>query len=627
MQLTDLKFLPGVDKQDSAYAAGDERRYVDSQLVRFHYGKPERWKGWEYLPNPNETLIGVVRDTHSWISLDGTRYLALGTDRKLYLYSEGAVFDITPIRRTSGTLTNPFETTSGGAGVTVTDSSHGASVGDFVQFDNGSATNTVDGIEFNNEFEITSVIDANSYTITYSSNATGTTAAGGGSVTATYQISVGNATSTYGYGWGVLTWGLSTWSTPRSSSSVTLYARQWSLDNFGEDLIATVLNGGTYQWDKSNGTGTRAVTLGATAPVASRFNLVSSDTRHLFLFGTSTTVTDAATQDDLFFRFADRESLTTWAPTATNEAGSLRIADGSRIVGAVRSTGQILVWTDTSLHGVQFVGTPFTFGQRQLGANCGLIAQHAAIDVNGKAYWMGDDAFYMYDGVVKKMACSVQDYIYDDLSYTNKNDIACGVNPEFNEVLWFYPSSSATQIDRVVVYNYLEGTWYTSTLGRTTYLGNFTYEFPIASQYDSTLTANATTSTGVSNTPFGVTAGASYLYNHEKGNNQANGTAITASLTTGSIEIADGDNFMSVSKFVPDFTDLAKEMTVTLTLEDYPQSTVSQTTSGNVSSTTQKINVRGRGRSVKLNFATDVVDETNWRLGSMKLQLRPDGRR
>jgi hypothetical protein len=627
MQLTDLKFLPGVDKQDSAYAAGDQRRYVDSQLVRFHYGKPERWKGWEYLPNPNETLIGVVRDTHSWISLDGTRYLALGTDRKLYLYSEGAVFDITPIRRTSGTLTNPFATTSGGAGVTVTDSSHGASVGDFVQFDNGSATNTVDGIEFNNEFEITSVIDANSYTITYSSNATGTTAAGGGSVTATYQISVGNSTSTYGYGWGVLTWGLSTWSTPRSSSSVTLYARQWSLDNFGEDLIATVLNGGTYQWDKSNGTGTRAVTLGATAPVASRFNLVSSDTRHLFLFGTSTTVTDAATQDDLFFRFADRESLTTWAPTATNEAGSLRIADGSRIVGAVRSTGQILVWTDTSLHGVQFVGTPFTFGQRQLGANCGLIAQHAAIDVNGKAYWMGDDAFYMYDGVVKKMPCSVQDYIYDDLSYTNKNDIACGVNPEFNEVLWFYPSSSATQIDRVVVYNYLEGTWYTSTLGRTTYLGNFTYEFPIASQYDSTVTANATTSTGVSNTPFGVTAGASYLYNHEKGNNQANGTAITASLTTGSIEIADGDNFMSVSKFVPDFTDLAKEMTVTLTLEDYPQSTVSQTTSGNVSSTTQKINVRGRGRSVKLNFATDVVDETNWRLGSMKLQLRPDGRR
>ena len=626
MQLTDLKFQPGVDKQDSSYAAGDQRRYTNSELVRFHYGKPERWKGWQYLPNPNETVIGVVRDTHAWISLNGTRYLALGTDRKLYIYSEGSVTDITPIRETAS-LTNPFETTSGGAGVTVTDADHGAIAGDFVTFTDGSTNNVVDGLEFNNEFEITTVINANSYTITFPTNATGTTAAGGGSVTAKYQINVGPTTSTYGYGWGISTWGLSTWGTPRSTSSVTIQGRNWSLDNFGEDLVATVLNGGSFKWDTSSGLAVRAVSLGATAPVASRFNLVSADTRHLFLFGTCTTVTNSSTQDDLFFRFADRESLTVFAPTAENEAGSLRIADGSRIIGAVRSTGQILVWTDQSLHGIQFVGTPFTFGQRQLGANCGLIAQHAAIDVNGKAFWMGDDAFYMYDGVVKKMPCSVQDYVYDDLSYTNKNDIACGVNPEFNEILWYYPSSDATQIDRVVVYNYLEGTWYTSTLGRTSYLGNYTFENPISSEFNASLVANATTSTGVSNTPFGVTAGASYLYNQEVGNNQADGSAISASLTTGSIEIADGDNFMSVSKFVPDFTSLANNLTVTLTLEDYPQSTASQTTTGTVTSTTDKINIRGRGRSVKLNFATNTVDDTNWRLGSMKLQLRPDGRR
>jgi hypothetical protein len=626
MQLTDLKFLPGVDKQDSSYAAGDQRRYTNSEFVRFHYGKPERWKGWEYLPNPNETLIGVVRDTHSWLSLNGTRYLALGTDRKLYIYSEGSVSDITPIRETAS-LTNPFATASGSPLVTVTDASHGADEGDFVQFDNGSATNTVDGLEFNNEFEITTVVDANTYKITFPTNATGTTAAGGGSVTASYQINVGPATSTYGYGWGISTWGLSTWSTPRASSTITLQGRNWSLDNFGEDLVATVLDGGTYKWDTSSGMSVRAVSLGATVPVASRFNLVSADTRHLFLWGTCTTVTDSATQDDLFFRFADRESLTVFAPTAENEAGSLRIADGSRIVGAVRSTGQILVWTDTSLHGVQFIGTPFTFGQRQLGANCGLIAQHAAIDVNGRAYWMGDDAFYMYDGVVKKMPCSVEDYVYDDLSFTNKNDIACGVNPEFNEIMWYYPSSSATQIDRLVVYNYLENTWYTTTIGRTTYLANYTYENTIATEYNTSLTANATTSTGVSNTPIGVTAGASYVYQHEVGDNQADGSAISASLTSGSIEIADGDQFMSVSKFVPDFTNLSKELKVTMTLEDYPQSTTSQTTFANVSSTTQKINVRGRGRSVKLNFATDRIDESNWRLGSMKLQLRPDGRR
>jgi len=626
MQLTDLKFRPGVDKQDSPYAAGDDRKYVDSQLVRFHYGKPERWKGWTYLPNPNETVIGVVRDTHSWVTLDGNRYLAIGTDRKLYILEGSALYDITPIRETAS-LSNPFTTVSGSPIVTVADAAHGADLGDFVTFDDGSANNVLDGIELNNEFEITEIVDTDNYKITYSSNASGATAGGGGSVTATYQINTGPATSTYGYGWGILTWGLSTWGTARASSDVTITARNWSLDNFGEDLIATVLDGGTYQWDKSNGVSTRAVSLGATAPVASRFSLVSSDTRHLFLFGTCTTVADAATQDDLFFRFADRESLTVFAPTAENEAGSLRIADGSRIIGAVRSTGQILVWTDQSLHGIQFVGTPFTFGQRQLGANCGLIAQHAAIDVNGKAFWMGDDAFYMYDGVVKKMACSVQDYVYDDLSYTNKNDIACGVNPEFNEILWYYPSASATQIDRVVVYNYLENTWYTSTLGRTSYLANYTFENPISSEYNASLVANATTSTGVTNTPFGVTAGASYLYNQETGNNQADGTAISASLTTGSIEIGDGDQFMSVSKFVPDFTSLANDLTVTLTLEDYPQSTTSQTTTGTVSSTTDKINIRGRGRSVKLNFATNTVDDTNWRLGSMKLQLRPDGRR
>ena len=626
MPLTDLKFKPGVDKQDSPYAAGDERKYVDSQLVRFHYGKPERWKGWSYLPNPNETVIGVVRDTHSWVTLDGNRYLAIGTDRKLYILEGSALYDITPIRETAS-LTNPFTTVSGSPIVTVADATHGAAVGDFVTFDDGSANNVLDGIEFNNEFEITEIVDASNYKITFSSNATGATAGGGGSVTASYQINTGPATSTYGYGWGILTWGLSTWGTARPSSDVTINARNWSLDNFGEDLVATVLNGGTFQWDKSNGVSTRAVSLGATAPIASRFSLISSDTRHLFLFGTCTTVTDAATQDDLFFRFADRESLTVFAPTAENEAGSLRIADGSRIIGAVRSTGQILVWTDQSLHGIQFVGTPFTFGQRQLGANCGLIAQHAAIDVNGQAFWMGNDAFYMYDGVVKKMPCSVQDYVYDDLSYTNKEDIACGVNPEFNEILWYYPSSDATQIDRVVVYNYLEGTWYTSTLGRTSYLGNYTFENPISSEYNASLVANATTSTGVTNTPFGVTAGASYLYNQEVGNNQADGSAISASLTTGSIEIGDGDQFMSVSRFVPDFTSLANNLTVTLTLEDYPQSTASQITTGTVTSTTDKINIRGRGRSVKLNFATNTVDDTNWRLGSMKLQLRPDGRR
>jgi hypothetical protein len=614
MKLVDLKFQPGIDKQDTAYSAGDQRKYVDSNFVRFHYGKPERWKGWSYLPNPNKAIVGVVRDTHSWIGLDGTRYLALGTDRKLYLYSEGEVYDITPIRETAA-LTNPF-TTNGTTTVTVTDASHGALVGDFVTFDSFSS---IDGLDMNQEFEVITVPSSSTYTVTHTSTASGSTSGGGGTGNAVYQINTGPTASTYGYGWGTLTWNLSTWNTPRSSSNVVVAGRNWSLDNFGEDLIATVLDGGTFIKDISGSITARATAL-SNAPTASRFSLVSTDTRHLMIFGTETTIGNSATQDDLLFRFSDREDATDYTPVATNEAGSLRISDGSRIVGAVKSSGQILVWTDTSMHGIQFVGTPFTFGLRQLGANCGLIAQHAAVEINGRSYWMSDNSFYMYDGVVKKMPCSVQDYVFDDLSYTNKADVACGINTAFNEIIWYYPSANATQIDRAVAYNYLENTWYTVNLGRTTWLGAYVYENPIATEYDASITANVSTI-------LGLTAGASYIYEHESGNNQADGTAISAFLTTGSVEIADGDELMSVSRLVPDFDNLTNNMTATLTLEQYPQSAANVTTTGTITSTTEKIDVRGRGRAVKIKYETNTVDDTAWRLGSTKLQLRPDGRR
>jgi len=614
MKLVDLKFQPGIDKQDTAYSAGDQRKYVDSNLVRFHYGKPERWKGWTYLPDPNKTVVGVVRDTHSWIGLDGTRYLALGTDRKLYLYSGSALYDITPIRETAS-LTNPF-TTNGTTTVSVTDADHGAIEGDFVTFDSFSA---IDGLDMNNEFEVTTYVDANTYKVTHTSAASGSTSGGGGSGNANYQINIGETVSTYGYGWGTDTWSAGAWDEPSTSSDVTVFARSWSLDNFGEDLIATVLNGSTYIKDISGAIDARATAL-SNAPTASRFSLVSTDTRHLMIFGTETTIGTPASQDDLLFRFSDREDATDYTPVSTNEAGSLRISDGSRIVGAVKSSGQILVWTDTSLHGVQFVGTPFTFGLRQLGANCGLIAQHAAIEVNGRAYWMSDNSFYMYDGVVKKMPCSVQDYVFDDLSYTNRNDIACGINTAFNEIIWYYPSASATAIDRGVAYNYLENTWYTLNLGRTTWLGAYVFEQPIATEYSASLTANVSTI-------LGLTAGASYIYEHESGNNQADGTALSAFLTSGSVEIADGDELMSVSRLVPDFDNLANTMTATLTLEQYPQSAANVTTTGSISSTTEKIDVRGRGRAVKIKYETNTVNDTAWRLGSTKLQLRPDGRR
>ena len=610
MPLVNFRPAPGINKEVTDYTG--QGKWTDGDMVRFFQGSAQKIKGWEKFIST--TLVGAARDQHAWVALSGTRYNAVGTDRKLYIIEEGRAYDVTPLRRTQA-RTNPF-TTNATSTVLVTDSGHGAAKGDFVTFDSFSA---VDGLDMNNEFEVTSVVNTAAYTVTHTSTASGSTAAGGGSGNMKYQIGIGPEFSVPAFGWGTDTWGASTWNTPRSSSNVTLEARNWSLDNFGEDLIATALNGGTFVWDTSGGLAARATTL-SNAPTASRFSLVSTDTRHLLLFGTETTIGNTATQDDLLFRFSDREDATDYTPVATNEAGSLRITDGSRIVGAVKSTGQILVWTDTSLHGIQFVGTPFTFGLRQLGANAALIAQHAAIEVNGGAYWMSDNAFYLYDGVVKKMPCTVQDYVFDDLSYTNKNDIAVGLNTAFNEIIWYYPSSSATQIDRAVAYNYLEGTWYTINLARTTWLGAYVYEKPIATEYDASATANATTI-------LGLTAGASSIFEHESGNNQADGTAITAFLETGSVEIADGDQLMSVSKLVPDFDNLTNTMTARLTLEQYPQSSSNVQTSGSITNTTEKISVRGRGRAVKIRYTTNTVDDTPWRLGSQKLEIRPDGRR
>jgi hypothetical protein len=287
---------------------------------------PQKIKGWEKFIST--TLVGVARDQHAWVALDGTRYNAVGTDRKLYVIEEGLAYDITPIRETQA-LTNPF-TTNATTSVVVTDTSHGAQKGDFVTFDSFS---TIDGLDMNKEFEITSVANNDAYVVTTTSAASGSTASGGGTGNAKYQISIGPEISTSAFGWGTDTWGAGGWGSPSTTSNVTLEARQWSLDNFGEDLIATVLNGGAFQWDTSSGVSTRATAISG-APTASRLSLVSTPDRHLVFMGTENTIGTTGSQDDLLIRFSDQENITTYQPTAENTAGSLRIADGSRIVAA-----------------------------------------------------------------------------------------------------------------------------------------------------------------------------------------------------------------------------------------------------------------------------------------------------
>jgi len=608
MPLTNFTIKPGINKEVTDYTG--QGQWVDSDNVRFFNGLPQKIKGWDKFVET--TIVGVVRDQHAWIALDGTRYDAFGTDRKLYVYEEGVISDITPIRDTEA-LTDPF-TTNGTATVLVTDAGHGCEQGSFVTFDSFS---TIDGLDMNQEFEVTSVVNTSAYTVTHTSTASGSTAGGGGAGNAAYQINPGPAFSTAAYGWGTDGYGLGGWGEPSTVSNVTLEARQWSLDNFGEDLIATQLNGGTYRWDTSAGTSTRAAIV-ANAPTTSRLSLVSSPDRHLILFGTETTIGNPATQDDLLLRFSDQEDINNYTPTAENTAGSLRIADGSRIIAAERSRGQTLVWTDTSLHSLQFIGPPFTFGLRQLGQNCGIIGQHAGIDLNGNSFWMSQDSFYTFDGSVKKLPCTVEQFVFNNLNQTASENAFAGHNGEFNEILWFYARTGSDQINAIVAYNYQEGTWWTGTLARTSWIDRETYDNPIATQYLGNTTAN-------NETILGLTSGATQIYLHEQGND-ADGQAMEAYLKSGAVQIGQGDDFSFVSKLIPDVQNQSGTLNLDFEFLRYPNDANAVTKSTSFTSGTEKVDLRGRGRQFTANIVSNTTG-TAWRLGTMRFDVQPDGRR
>ena len=612
MPLTKIAFAPGIDKQDTEYGAAG--RWTDSDFVRFRYGLPEKIGGWiKLIPN---TLVGVARDMHAWTDLNGVRYTAIGTDRKLYIYSEGVAYDITPVRGSPGSITG-FTTTNNSATVTVTDPSHGAEVGDFVTISSTSGpVNGIPAATMDAEYEILTVPTGNTYTITAAANAT-STGASAATATATYQISVGTAVSQYGYGWGTYQWGKEEWGTPRSTSNVTIEGRNWSFDTFGEDLLATVSNGGTFRWDTSVGVGTPAAIV-SSAPTLSRFNLVSMPDRHVFLFGTETIIGDETTRDDLFLRFSSQEDYTTWIPTATNTAGSFRIQDGSKIITAVRSRNAVLVWTDTSLNALQFVGAPFTFNLTQIGANCGAVSLHSAVDVNGTAFWMSQNSFYKFDGAISKMPCSVQDYVFEDFSITNQPETFAAVNSEFNEVTWFYTSNDATQIDRYVTYNYLEDCWSTGSLARTTWQDYGVYQKPYATEYSTTTIAN-------NNVINGLTAGATTLFQHETGDDNDT-TPIDAFIESGDFDIADGQPFLHIGRGIPNFKNLSGSVDLTLKFKTYPSATTSTTVVRTIVPTTEKFDLRGRGRQANIRIDSDAVGD-KWRYGTLRLDVQPDGGR
>lgn len=614
-----LSLSAGIDKQNTEYGA--EGGWTDCDNVRFRYGLPEKIGGWKDFVFPSSAyLVGQASDSFTWNSLLGIPHIGIGTSRKLYVGVGNSWNDITPIRETTAAGDVTFAAVNGSNVITVSDTAHGAEERSFVTFSGAvSLGGSITADILNAEYEVTTVVDANTYTITAPVNADASdTGNGGASVVGEYQINPGLENSFPGVGWGTGFWGQSTWGTPRPASTLTY--RVWQFDNFGEDLICQLLDGQVFRWDLSAGTGQRAVAV-ANAPTKSKYALVSTPDRHLVLFGTESTVGDPATQDPMFVRFSDQEDINTYEETVTNTAGGQRLTDGNRIITAIRSRGQILIMTDTSIHGMQYLGPPFTFGFTQLGANCGCAGPHAAIDVNGVAFWMGIEAFYVFDGTVKKLPSTVQDYVFQDINLIQRSKICAGLNSQFNEVTWFYCSSSSTYIDRCVTYNYVENTWAIGTLARTSWEDYGAYTNPIATSYDLTSTQDSI------GTIYGLTAGRTRVYRHEEGLN-ADGDPLPSFITSGYFDIGDGDNMMLMKKFIPDFKDQQGEISVNLFLRPYPQgtATVGSLDPYPVQPETQKIDTRARGRQISVKITSEDMDNY-WRYGTLRVDIQPDGLR
>lgn len=617
-----LTLKPGIDKQNTEYGA--EGGWIDSDNVRFRYGLPEKIGGWNYLADTPTYFVGFTSDIFTWNILNGTPYIAVATSKKIYASFGNTWGDITPIRATTAAGGVTFSATAASATITVSDTSHGAIEGDFVTFSGASSLGgDITADILNSEWQVTSVLTANTYTITAPVPATASdTGNGGAAVVGAYQISVGSDTAYFSFGWGLGTWGESTWGTPREeSSNVVLYPRIWKFDNYGQNLIIQQYNGAIYEWNPTTGLATRATAISG-APTASTYALVSSPDRHLICFGTESTIGDPTTQDPLFVRFSDQENINTFVETATNTAGGQRLSDGNKIVTAIRSRGQILIFTDSSMHAMQYVGPPYTFGFQQLGTNCGAIGPHCAVDVNGLAFWMGHNAFYVFDGTVKKMACTVQDFVFKDFNATQETKFSAALNTDFNEVTWFYCSAESDYIDRSVTFNYLENVWSTGTLARTAWQDTGVYPKPLAAEF------MPNSSAATLSTIYGLSAGRSLLYMQEDGTNAADGSAIVSYIESGYFDIGDGDNMLLMSRFIPDFKDQSGDLRVNLFLRPYPQASASSSSLDPypVTPTTDKVDTRARGRQIAVKITGDEVDSW-WRYGTLRVDVQPDGLR
>lgn len=627
MPLTKLQFRPGVNRETTSYT--NEGGWFDGDKIRFRFGVPEKIGGWERATQ--NTFLGTCRAMKPFVALDGSQYMGLGTNLKYYIEEGGAYYDITPIRATTSAGDVTFSATNGSATLTVSDTAHGAVAEDFVTFSGavslgGNITATV----LNQEYQISGVINDNSYTVVAKDTSgasvdanSSDTGNGGSSIVGAYQINTGLDTSVSGTGWGVGTWGREGWGDADAAAGTTTVLRIWTHDNFGEDLIINVRDAGIFYWDKTLGLSTRAVELSnlsgadATTPTIAKQVLVSDRDRHIIAFGCDPE-NNIGVQDPLLIRFSAQESPTTWQSLPNNTAGDLRIGSGSEIIAAVETRQQVLVFTDVSLHAMQFLGPPFTFGINMVSENVSIISPLAAIAHDDVVYWMGFEEFYAYAGQVQRLPCSVRSYVFDDFNRGQKEKVFAALNSSYSEVWWFYPSSTANEIDRYVVFNYQEQAWYYGTLTRTAWVDRGINDFPIAT----------------------FTDGRQYL--HEIGLDDGTtvpDSPITAYVESSQIDIGEGEQFAFIRRIVPDVTfenSTATSPTVTFTtkVRNFPGGNYLHSDAANTTRTattpveqfTNQVHLRLRGRSFALRISSD-ESQVQWRLGSPRLDIRPDGRR
>ena len=616
MTLKKLIFKPGVDRENTRYTS--EGGWYDCDKVRFRAGMPEKIGGWQ--PVSGSTFLGLARSLFGWVTLEGNKLLGVGTNLKYYIERGGDYFDITPERTPSGvSLTDPFTTVSGSTTVTVTDANGGYINGDFVTFSGASA---VGGLTLNGEFQIT-YSTGNTYTIE-SSSAASSSATGGGSVTAKYQINVGLETAQPLVGWGAGTWGQGTWGTGGTSTDAF---RSYSESNFGEDLVFGPHGGSVYYWDNTNGLTTRAVALSAisgssNAPTVQNFVLVSDVNRFVFCLGANPL--GSASQDPMLIRWSDQESHINWTPSATNQAGDLRLSKGSEIVSGLQARQEVLIWTDSALYSLQYVGAPIVWGSTLLADNVSIISRKSAVYANGVTYWMGEGKFYKYDGRVQTLNCSLKKYIFRDLNKEQQLQVFAGLNEGFDEVWWFYCSGSSTTIDKYVIYNYAQDIWYFGSLARTAWVDSPIRDFPMAATYSKNV---VTHENGLNDNLTGVSS------------------AIEAFIASAQFDLDDGHKFAFVYRVVPDVSfdgSTAESPSVTMSLLPLQSSgsgynsplseggsntaSVTRTASSPVEVFTDQIYTRVRGRQMAFEIRSTSEDVT-WQLGSPRIYMRPDGRR